>query len=249
MLKAVARGVCPPLIWDAAHRLRRGPPPAPSPPPPNPPGTWQGVKTPHNMSVLSFGRFADIYDRHAHLDPTFEKARLRVYHQCFFARYALQAAGDFVIAGISYGGEARVIYDYTDLAARGRTLHLVDPFEGANNAAERTVLAKYNTDADYVRRQYPAGAPVTFHRGFIPQVLPLPGADHFAFVYMNTGDWVSEAASIAHFYDRLSPGGVMVINNYAIEPGYQHIYDPALDAAGAHVLTLVTGQGVIPKAR
>ena len=233
----LARAVTPPFLWDMARKLlkRSGP------------TNYQGVVTYHNMRWLHEGRFAEIYDSHSHLNPfnAPNETRLRQYFDCMFAEYAKGVPGDFLAAGISYGVAPRVIYDFVDFERFGKTYHFIDPFLGINNPGEE--IAPYNTDIELVRNQYPADAPIKFHLELIPDCFPLPGIDALAFVLLNTSDVAGEAASLPYLYEKLSPGGFILIDYYSFGQGQFEGYDPAIAKIGASVFSMVTGQGVIRK--
>lgn len=211
---------------------------------------YQGLTVRHSTRYLHDSEFAKIFDRFWSLDPNYDGnlTRLRIYHDCAFARSALQAEGDFATAGISYGVAPRVIFDFLDLVSAGRTLWLVDPFVGAEAVGSIPVLDKYNTSQELVARQYPKAADVRFVTGFIPACLPLPGSPKLAFVHLNTGDIASEAESLPHFWSALSPGGVVMIHNYSIGPGHEDEFDPAiLSLPNCLPINLITGQIVLLK--
>jgi hypothetical protein len=161
------------------------------------------------------------------------------------AALATRAPGDVLTVGVSWGVTQRVLYDYLDLASSERTLHMVDPFVSAATRSNRTVQQKYNSDAELVRRQYPLDAKIIFHRAFIPDCLPLDGIERLAFVYMNTADDISESATLPGLFKLTSPGGVIVIDGYAINGGAQSVFDPPLRNLGITPFVLPTGQCVI----
>lgn len=211
---------------------------------------FQGMATQHSVEHLYAGRFAEMFDKHMPLDPTHDMhhIRLRVYNVSSFGELALNAPGDFVAAGISWGIAPRVLFDYARLAKNGRALHMVDAFTGIDNAKNQSVMPKYNTSKEYVARQYPPVGAVHIHTGLIPACLPLPGLTRIAFCHLNTGDHDSEAASLSHFFDALSPGGIIVIDNYAIFEGSEHRYKEAIESLQEKtVMVLPTGQCAIIK--
>jgi hypothetical protein len=123
---------------------------------------------------------------------------------------------------------------------------LVDPFLGVNYPGSGP--NPYNTDFELVRRQYSETAPVVFHRKLIPDCFPLEGlAQGLAFVHLNTTNPPAEAASLQYLYERLNPGGYIVIDDYSFGNGQFDDYDPVIQALGAKIFCLVTGQGVIQK--
>lgn len=167
--------------------------------------TFGNIATRADPTPMFEGRFAELYARYSSLDPNIdpEKGRYAHYCNCFFASLCRHVPGDFVCAGISYGVGAKLIFEFTEFASLGKTLHLIDPFEGISVGG---VADNYNRDPDYVRRQYPADAPIVIHRERIP--LRLPG--NLAFVLSTTGVPAAEEASVPIFYEALSPGGILI---------------------------------------
>lgn len=208
---------------------------------------YQGVTTMHNVRSLHEGRFAEIHDKHVQIlhAKTENSFRLRAYFLCMLAQQASKTRGDFVEIGISFGIANHIIYDFVDFPSLGKTCHYVDPFKGDDGHG--AIKSNYNTDIRKVREQYPAGSPIRFHEVFVPQALPLPGVEHISFAYLNTGAHEAESACLEWLYEQMSPGGIMVIDNYAVFHGYQDIYDPVIKAIGVEIFTLPTGQGVIYK--
>jgi hypothetical protein len=184
--------------------------------------TFGLMATRSDPGPLLKGRFADLYARYASIDPTMNPEHTRYRHccNCFFAFLCRHVPGDFVCGGISYGVNAKMIFEFTDFPSLGKTLHLIDPFEGI---ADGGIAENFNRDPEYVRRQYPPDAPVVIHRTRIP--LRLPG--RLAFVVTNTGVPAADEASIPIFYEALSPGGILVSGNYHELPSVTPLWMPS----------------------
>ena len=237
MLIKIARSITPPIFWNILKKISQRPDPI----------HYQTVHTGHNVDLMHVGRFGNIRDKYVILNPDSDRnaTRLRQYLLCLFATIVKNLPGDFVTAGISYGIAPRVIYDFIDFEKLGKTYHFIDPFEGVDETG--ALCAAYNLDPDFVLNQYPANAPVLLHKGFIPECLESLKLGNLAFVHLNTGCSKPEADSLAYFYDRLSPGGILVIDYYGYGTGKRHVYDPSIKSLGAEVFSMVTGQGVIVK--
>lgn len=210
--------------------------------------SYQGVYTQHSMRWLHEGRFAEIHDRHRKLNP-FNNAndtRLRQYSACMYAEFSINVPGDFLSAGISFGVAPRVIYDFVEFDQIGKTYHFIDPFLGTNYPGEG--VNPYNTDFEFVRRQYREDAPVVFHRELLPECFPMKGLERgLAFIHLNTTHPSAEAASLHYLYEKLNPGGFLLIDSYSFGTGQFDDYDKIIESIGAKVFSLVTGQGVIQK--
>jgi|WetSurMetagenome_2_1015567.scaffolds.fasta_scaffold131413_3 hypothetical protein len=247
----VARQITPPLLWRIAKRTLgiKDRVVKPDIPEDYRDANYQGVTTKHNARPMHVGRFADIYEQHQPLDPyvPLNVTRYRIYNLCYFANLCRNIEGDFVVAGVSFGVGPRVIYDFVEFPMIGKTFHFIDPFMGIDNSEQKNKIEKYNDNFTYVRSQYPEDARIKFHRKTIPDALPLSEADRFAFVHLNTADYKAEALSLPLFFEALSRGGVLVIDNYAIDDGHFDIYDPAMRQIGVEPLWLPSGQCVILK--
>jgi hypothetical protein len=234
-LSAAVQSVTPPIIWNMLQRMRgRGQK-----------FMWRefgNVATCTNSTPLLEGKFAELYAKYQTLDPFIppEQWRYRIYNVCYFADCCRQVPGDFVCAGVSWGVAPRIVFDFVDFPTLGKTLHLIDPFEGIVSNDGSKVSDRFNREPDYVLRQYPAGASISLHRKRIP--IHLPGA--LAFVFTDTGNPAADAAALPIFYEALSPGGIFMTEQYADNiPHYQ----PVLSRLDVTPLWLPSGQGVIIK--
>lgn len=238
--KNFTKAVTPPFLWGLLRKLfgRNLTPHQVS---------YQGVVTQHSMRSLHEGSFAGIYDRHFRLNPfnASNETRLRQYNACMFAYFAKTIPGDFLSAGISHGVAPRVIYDFVEFARLGKIYHFIDPFSGINYPGKGDNV--YNTDVRFVLGQYPFDAPIEVHQKLIPDCFPLDGLERLAFAHLNTTHPEAEAASLEYLYEKLSPGGFILIDFYSFGQGQYDAYDPIVEKIGASVFSLVSGQGVIHK--
>jgi hypothetical protein len=231
-LKHAIKQLCPPILWNLLRKVKGSADPV----------SYQGVFTQHNMDSLHRSRLAK--ERVKHLPPN-QGANITLLRHLEVYRAALSAQyidGDFLTAGISYCVAPLTIFN---LLKPKKTWHLIDPFEGTDENGN--LNPDYNRDANFVKRQFPKGAKVKFHTGYIPDCLNDSGIGKLSLVHLNTGNAKAEAKSLPYFYERLSAGGIMVIDCYSFGKGNQDVFDPVIDKLGAEILSLVTGQGVIVK--
>jgi hypothetical protein len=233
-LSAAARLLTPPIIWSAYQRFRGLAQVHP----------WIEFKlmaTSADTKPLFRGRFAEIHERYRGLNPhVADTYRYLHYNVCYFANLCRHVPGDFVCAGVSFGATARIVYDFVDFPSLGKTLHLIDPFEGIIANDSQRVAASFNRDPDYVLRQYPPGSPIVLHRQRVPLRLPGP----LAFVFTDTGNPAADAQSLPLFYEALSPGGIIISDQYSNDIDR---YDSVLKPLGITPFWLPSGQGVIMK--
>src|SRR5579859_4812818 len=206
-LSAAVQAVTPPVLWNVYQRLRGRAGKSP----------WREfgqMSTCAGAKPLLEGKFAELYARHRPLEPygSHDTNRYRNYNVCFFAYHCREIPGDYVCAGVSWGVMPRIVFDYLDFPRLGKTLHLIDPFEGIISNKGNQIAQSFNRDPDYVLQQYPPGSPVILHRRRIP--VHLPGK--FAFVFTDTGNPAADAEALPAFYEQLNPGGVFMTEQYAI---------------------------------
>lgn len=241
-LKGLIKGVTPPFLLDSVRKLLRTDLPRSA-------ISYQGVYTQHNMRWLHEGRFAELHDRYRTLNPfnSLNESRLRQYYACMFAEFAKKVPGDFLSAGISFGVAPHVIYDFVNFETLDKNYHFIDPFLAVNYPGG--AQNPYNTDSESVRKQYSEGAPVAFHLALLPDCFPLTGLSDkgLAFIHLNTAHPKAEATSLEYLYEKLNPGGFIVIDDYSFGPGQYDDYDPTIQKIGAKVFSMVTGQGIIQK--
>jgi hypothetical protein len=208
---------------------------------------YQGVTTRFDAKPLHIGRFADAYEKFRRLDPhlSADITRYRNYNVSTLASLCRNIPGNYVFAGISYGVAARVLYEFVDFEKLGKTLYLIDPFNALNPADPRGKSDFYNTSVEYVRAQYPPDAPVEVRCDVIPDALA--DIDQIAFAALNTNHVPAETASVPIIFDKLSPGGMMIIDTYGTADGRFADFDPVFENIGANPLWFPSGQCAIVK--
>ena len=127
--------------------------------------------------------------------------------------------GDAAELGVYRGAfAARISAAFPD-----RALHLFDTFEGfaaADIVAERNEsLSKAkagdfsDTSPELVRSALPHPEKAVFYKGFFPDTFSACRAEHFCFVSVDADLYAPTAAALPLFWERLSPGGVLMIHD------------------------------------
>jgi O-methyltransferase len=161
-----------------------------------------------------------------------EYARIRSHTACTeqraymvrqFARHCAHLPGDFAECGVYRGGTARLEAEVLREFAPEKRLHLFDSFEGMPPTRGREVDGYRqgdfgDTSLDEVRAFLGGFDNVDFHPGFIPGTLEAVTDRRFAFVHIDVDIYESTRDALEFFYDRLSPGGVMICDDYGFVP-------------------------------
>jgi O-methyltransferase len=243
--------------------INRGTPPPTLTPPPTPSGysgdgisvQWRildaltgprfkaayaaGIQTPHNIGGGG--------DLHIHW---------RVYTCIWAAQQGLHLAGDFVECGVNTGIFSRAICEYLDFANVKKTFYLFDTFQGIPEGQalpEEREHVRSNNATTYREcyeetvKTFEPFPNVRLVRGTVPQTLSTVPIDRVAYLSIDMNLVHPEIAALEFFWDRLVPGALVVLDDYAFEAHRpQH---EAIDAFAAKrnvaVYTSPTGQGLI----
>jgi O-methyltransferase len=176
--------------------------------------------------------------------------------------------GSIVECGVWRGGSMQAVA--RTLLARGvtdRDLHLFDTFEGmppptdedrrvdgtpaadllATRARTKKVWAVASLDdvqAGMAETGYPASH-VHFHPGMVEETVPAQAPDRIAILRLDTDWYESTRHELDHLYDRVSPGGVVIFDDYGFWQGARRAIDEFLDRTGARLLLVPMASGRI----
>jgi O-methyltransferase len=185
-------------------------------------------------------------------------------------RYVVQHAipGDIVECGVWRGGSMQAVaLTLLELGATDRHLHLFDTFEGMPPPTEKDrrfdgrsaeeLLATQERDStmwgiagvDEVRQamtevDYPAEL-VHFHEGLVENTIPSQAPEQISILRLDTDWYESTRHELEHLYDRLSPGGVLIVDDYGHWAGARLATDDFLEKTGEALLLLPLSTGRI----
>ncbi|HEX4885974.1 MAG TPA: TylF/MycF/NovP-related O-methyltransferase [Casimicrobiaceae bacterium] len=230
------------------------------------PGVYaqDGLVSVHNHDFIRDEAFARAYARGTMaLDGAPDYAwHWRVHVGLWAASTAARLDGDFVECGVNRGFLASAIMERLGWDALGRTFWLLDTFAGLDerlvSAREREqgVLAR---NREELRRGFyvegPERAMANFAQwrnarivvGPVPDTLPQVTAARIAYLHLDMNCAEPEVAALEHFWPRLAPGAVVLLDDYAYA-GFgaqkQAMDDFALRRDVA-ICSLPTGQGLL----
>jgi hypothetical protein len=182
------------------------------------------------------------------------------YHVILWAaRRGARLEGDFVECGVNRGGFSRAVVEALDFARLDRTFYLMDTFNGLaeeyitpgerERGVSRETFAKYTESYDDVREAFAAFPNVTLVRGPIPDTLTEVTPEKVAYLSIDMNTTIPEIAAATHFWPRLVPGAVMILDDYGHKASFEqkHAFDAFAAERDVEVLMLPTGQGLIIK--
>jgi hypothetical protein len=195
------------------------------------------------------------------VDPQFE---WRVHVALWAGAAALRAPGDFVECGVNAGFVSSALMRFLDWRKIPRKFYLIDTFQGPvleqfcaeEIAAGRAQIAKeflaagaYVTDVARVRDNFAEWPNAVVVPGTVPEVLPSLPIETVAFLHIDLNCALPERAALEFFWDRLSPGAIVLLDDYAYfgQQKQGEAIDSVAKRVGASVLALPTGQGLIIK--
>ncbi len=127
--------------------------------------------------------------------------------------------GSLAELGVYKGITANILYEMD----RTRVLHLFDTFEGFDQndlSYEKQTNAHYtvrkfaDTSVEAVKKYINGGEQIVFHKGYFPETTAGLENETFAFVSIDADLYKPTLAGLHFFYERLSPGGVIMIHDY-----------------------------------
>ena len=217
-----------------------------------------GLTTVHNAGFMHDAGFIKA-EKAGASTGSWQMIHWRVHTILWAARHCTNIEGDFVECGTNKGGFARAILEYIDLSVTGKNFYLLDTFEGLpeklltdqeKQAGKKEHFANVYTNCYEQVLQTFANFPfVKIIKGTVPDTLENVTADRIAFLSLDMNSVVPEIAALHYFWNKLSTGGMIVLDDYAFvtcDLQYE-AHNKWADEKGIKILTLPTGQGLIVK--
>jgi O-methyltransferase len=166
-------------------------------------------------------------------------------------RIAAPVPGDTADCGSFEGAGSWLIC--ASNAGTSKVHHIFDSFEGLSEpgAGDGTHWSRGGLAAgeDIVRRNLAQFDAIRLYKGWIPTRFPEVADKAFSFVHVDVDLEAPTADSIAFFYPRMSPGGVLLCDDYGSTtcPGATRVFDDFLADKPERVLSMPVGGGFIVK--
>jgi O-methyltransferase len=222
-----------------------------------------------NVDFLKDPRFISAYDRgmasghhigrNAELPGNDLHIEWRVHVLTWAAEHALKLAGDFVECGVNTGIYSLAICEFLDFNRTGRSFYLFDTFNGLpleQISPEELALGRvaeneehYSECYEIAKRNFAPFPSAKLIRGKVPDTLRSVDIPRVCYLSIDMNIAAPEIAALEYFWDRLSPGAPVILDDY----GWS-VFKPqkeAMDRFAAEkevaILNLPTGQGLILK--
>jgi hypothetical protein len=215
-----------------------------------------GLATQHNCDFINDPRFAEAYQA-GQQTGSWKGCDIhwRAFVCCWAADKGKSLPGDFVECGVNKGGLARTVVQYVDFPSLPKKFYLLDTFHGLSekyiSPEERTHGIRpggYEECYEAVKKTF-SGFNVEIIRGTVPDTLSAVKAERVAYLSIDMNCMEPEIAAANFFWDKLSSGAVIVLDDYGWNPhiSQKRAFDVFAAARGVQVLALPTGQGIIIK--
>lgn len=212
-----------------------------------------GLSTHHNHRFIADPVFAAAYARGVAANGGGDHAmRWRAHVALWAATQAARLAGDFVECGVSTGFLSSAIMQKLRWNSLEKRFFLFDTWEGLDaryvSDSEASRLAWYKTlsFAD-VERNFAEYDRVSLIKGPVPETLERAAIEKVAYLSLDMNCTAPEIAAIRYFWNRLTPGAFVVLDDYAYS-GYEEQYEAFNRFAaeqGVEIVSLPTGQGLL----
>jgi O-methyltransferase len=184
--------------------------------------------------------------------------RWRTHIALWAAKQGLQLEGDFVECGVHTGLFSVAICHALNFSTMKKSFYLFDTFNGipldniAETEMERVVAsnASYYGDVfEIASRNFAPYPNAKLIKGNLPETLKTVYLDKIAYLSVDLNNAAAEHSVITELWDKLVPGAIILIDDYAWETCEdQYIMWNAFAAEkGIAIATLPTGQGLLLK--
>jgi len=166
--------------------------------------------------------------------PRTEVTADRCYTLQQLCQHCLHIAGDVVECGVYRGGTAHLLATTIADSRSSARLHLFDTFAGMPKAADLDPSHHRQGDFGDITLQSvqtylsPYAERIEYYPGVIPQTFPQDRSLRFSFAHIDVDLYRSVFDCCAYIYPRMTPGGMMVFDDYGM-PHYKEAAKKAVD--------------------
>ena len=202
-----------------------------------------------NMSMFDDLNFVSAWDGNA--ESVSDKAIIwRRYVLACAAYHCVQLEGDFVECGAYTGVGIKTVVDYLGGKNFPRHFWGYDIFEHSADM-ENHAMPEHGADLyEKVCEKFVGYPQVSLIKGLIPNSFELGVPEKISYLHIDLNQVTAEIAALEHLFDRLVPGGVLILDDYEWSGVYRPqklAEDEWFEKRKYRVMPLPTGQGLIIK--
>jgi hypothetical protein len=177
----------------------------------------------------------------------------RAYIACWAANNGKNIEGDFVECGVNRGGLSRTVMHYIDFEnIKNKKFYLLDTYCGFpdkfKHLTAKHYVSCYSECYDDVVRTFSGFENAVIIAGIVPDTLSQVKAEKVCYLSIDMNCAEPEVAAAEFFWDKLSRGAVVVLDDYNFSPEYyrqKKAFNDFAERKGVQILSLPTGQGLI----
>ena len=210
------------------------------------------------MSFMRDEKFNNIIRKHCYEADGTEKPtdlvkiwRLHVYS--WWAQNALRIEGDLVECGVHMGLYSLIMLEFLSAFPEGKSIFLYDTFEGLDDNLS-TERERAQTEGVYeiedwheiVSQRFSAYPYAKVIKGRVPDILADTAPEKVSFLHLDMNAASAEIGAIDYFQDRLTPGAIVLMDDYG-RMDHVELHLALRDwfaAAERPIVELPTGQGL-----
>ena len=202
-----------------------------------------------NMSLLQDAPFVDAWKSNIET-PSDEAIVWRRYVLACAAYHCVRLEGDFVECGAYTGVGMKTVLDYLGGPAFPRQFWGYDVFEHDATMVNHSMPEHGVTLHARVREKFKAYPQVHIVKGLIPASFAVGCPVKIAYLHIDLNQAPAEIAALDHLFDRMVPGGVLILDDYEWSGVYEAqkaAEDVWFEQRQYKVMPLPTGQGLVIK--
>jgi O-methyltransferase len=201
-----------------------------------------------NNSLFDDTPFKDAWQSNIQNDADQAIAWRRYILACA-AFHCVQLPGDFVECGVYVGTGIKTVVDYLGGARFPKPFWGYDTFD-YNPVAGHAFAGQQEGMYERVCARFAAYPQVRLVKGLLPGAFAQGEPDLVSYLHIDLNNADGELAVLEHLFDRIVPGGIVVLDDYEWAGVYRdqkRREDPWFAARDYRVFPLPTGQGLILK--
>lgn len=206
-----------------------------------------------NVTFFKDPDFVKAFEKEA-ITPQEKSLGWRLHTLCWAAKHCENVPGDFVECGVWRGFSFAVVTDYIRFGSLNKKLYLYDTYQGIpseyNSEGRSNRVYEQEPDlVDKVRERFSIYPNVKVVQGTVPDSFAKECPQQISFLHIDMNSSKSEIAALEHLFDKVSPGGIIVFDDFGWFGYDKQTYAEIefMKQRGHYIMELPTGQGMLIK--